>query len=162
MTGISAAGSWNDSWQGHLLGQSFSDSRQRRATRGASLVVTGDRGLLSWGVGVGYTHHRYGRPTDPAFDVFGANEDETFGLFGSLSRQLSRTSHLDFSTYATWFDTDQANFNTVFSTGGTLSYNRSFLLDRLQLIAALGLNHNDDGTFDSTIISALLGLRYTF
>ena len=152
-----------DPGTGACLGQTLQSIRGNAArARGASLVVTGDRGLLSWGVGVGYTHHRYGRPQDPAFDVFGGNEDETFGLFGSLSRQLSRTSHLDFSTYATWFDTDQANFDTVFSTGGTLSYNRSFLLDRLQLIAALGLNHNDNGVVDSTIISALLGLRYTF
>ena len=94
--------------------------------------------------------------------MFGGNEDESFGLFGSIDRRLSRTSDIGFDAYATWFDTDQADFSTVFSTGGTLSYNRRFLMDRLSLIAALGLNHNDDGTFDSTVVSALLGLRYTF
>ena len=130
--------------------------------RGASLVVSGDRGLWSWGVGAGYAHRRYGRPQDSAFDVFGSNEDDTIGLFGSVSRRLSRTSQIDFDTYASWFDTDLAGFDTVVSTGASLSYNRTFLLDRLRLIAALGLDHNDDGTFDSTIVSALLGLRYTF
>ena len=130
--------------------------------RGVSLVVSGDRGLWSWGVGAGYTHRRYGRPDDPAFDALGSNEDETFGLFGSVGRRLSRTSDINFDAYANWFDTDQAGFDTVFSTGGTVSYNRRFLLDRLNLIAALGLNHVDDGTLDSTVVSALLGLRYTF
>ena len=130
--------------------------------RGASLVVSGNRGLWDWGVGAGYAHRRYGRPQDPAFDVFGGNEDETIGLFGSVGRRLSRTSSIDFDTYASWFDTDQAGFDTVFSTGATLSYNRSFLLDRMRLIAALGLDHNDDGTLNSTVVSALLGLRYTF
>ena len=36
------------------------------------------------------------------------------------------------------------------------------LLDRLQFQAALGLNHSDDGVEDSTIASAIAGLRYTF
>ena len=83
-------------------------------------------------------------------------------MFGSLSRQLSRESNLNFNAYASWFDTNQANFNTVFSTGGTLSYDRSFLMDRLRLLAALGLYYNDNGTIDSTVASVLLGLRYTF
>jgi hypothetical protein len=130
--------------------------------RGASLILSGNRGLWSWGVGAGYAQRRYKRPQDPAFDVFGAEEDETIGLFGSVGRQLSRTSSIDFNTYASWFDTDLADFDRVFSTGATLSYNRNFLLDRMRLIAALGIDHNDDGTFNSTVISALLGLRYTF
>jgi len=54
------------------------------------------------------------------------------------------------------------DFHTIFSTGGTLSYNRTFLMDRLQLLAALGLYYNDNGTIDSTVASILLGLRYTF
>ena len=130
--------------------------------RGVNLTVTGDRGLLSWGVGVGYTHRRYNQPDDPIFALLGAPEDESFGVFGSLSRQMSRESNLNFNAYASWFDTNQANFNTVFSTGGTLSYDHSFLLDRLRLLAALGLYYNDNGTIDSTVASALLGLRYTF
>jgi hypothetical protein len=129
--------------------------------RGASLVLSGERGLWSWGVGGGYAHRRYGRPDDAAFDVFG-NSDENFGLFASAGRQLTRSSSLDLGVYASWFDSDAANFDTVFTTGASVAYRRQFLLDRLQLIAALGLNHADDGTVDSTILSGLLGLRYTF
>jgi hypothetical protein len=51
----------------------------------------------------------------------------------------------------------------VFSTGLTGSYYQSFLLDRLQGQAALGLFTTDSEVFDdSTILSALLGLRYNF
>ncbi|MGZ8313030.1 MAG: hypothetical protein ACXWUR_13310 [Allosphingosinicella sp.] len=139
--------------------QSISGSTFR--LRGASLVISGERGLWSWGVGGGYANRHYGRPDDPAIAIL-VNEDENFGLFGTVGRQLSRSSSLDFGAYASWFDTDQADFNTVFTTGASVAYSRSFLLDRLRLIASLGLDHADDGTIDNTFISGLLGLRYTF
>ena len=52
--------------------------------------------------------------------------------------------------------------DTVRTVGATLSYNRSFLLDRMQLMAALGLYNSDDGVDSATTASALGGLRYTF
>jgi len=51
---------------------------------------------------------------------------------------------------------------SVTSTGATLSYNRSFLLERLQLLAAMGLYNTDDGSDSATNASGLVGLRYTF
>ena len=69
---------------------------------------------------------------------------------------------LDFGAYASWYDTSQANFSTVFTTGASVAYRRNFLLDRMSLIAALSLDHADDGVIDSTVLSAMLGLRYTF
>ena len=130
--------------------------------RGASLVFSGSRGLWSWGAGAGYTHRRFGRPEDPVFDFFGATEDESLIVSASLGRRLSRTSSFNLSAYASWFDTDLAGFDRVFGTGGTASYSRSFLFDRLSFLAALGLYHTDDGTLDSTVASGLAGLRYTF
>src|SRR4030095_15585444 len=67
--------------------------------QGVSLTVTGDRGLLSWGVGVGYTHRRYNQPDDPAFALLGAPEDDSYGAFGSLSRQLSRETNTNFTAH---------------------------------------------------------------
>ncbi|WP_114951096.1 hypothetical protein [Sphingosinicella terrae] len=131
--------------------------------RGASLVVSGERGLWSWGIGAGYNHRRYGRPDqDPDFDLLGGNTDENYGVYASLGRQLSRSSQLDFDLYANWFDTDEADFDKVFTTGATASYTRRLLLDRMRLLAALGIDHTDDGTLSSTALSGLLGLRYTF
>jgi hypothetical protein len=130
--------------------------------RGASLVFSGRGRLWSWGAGAGYSHRRYGRPADPAFDILGPNEDQSFGLYASLGRSLSRNSDIGLNVFASWFDTDEPDFDTVFSAGGTASYSRRMLLDRLRLMAALGLYHSDDGTLDSTVASGLLGLRYDF
>lgn len=130
--------------------------------RGASLVFSGERGLWSWGAGAGYAHRRYRRPDDPAFDLFGGSSDESFSLYAGLSRRLSRTSQLDLNAYASWFDSDLAGFDTVFGTGASASYSRSFLLERLRLLGAVGLFHSDDGNADSTVASGLLGLRYDF
>ncbi len=98
----------------------------------------------------------------PGSTLISATEDESFSLFGSVGRQLSRTSEINFNAYASWFNSDLAGLNDVTSTGATVSYSRSFLLERLQLIAALGLYHSDDGVDGTTNASALLGLRYTF
>jgi hypothetical protein len=130
--------------------------------RGASLVLSGERGLWDYGVGASYVHRRYGRPSDPAFDVFGSGEDDNFNVFASASRRLSRTSTISFDTYASWYDNGLATSDQVVSTGATISYSRSFLLERLRLLAALGIDRVDDGVEESTILSGLAGLRYTF
>ena len=75
---------------------------------------------------------------------------------------LSRTSSVDVNAYASWYDNDLAGSARGDQHGATLSYNRSFLLERLQLLAALGLYNSDDGTDAATNASALVGLRYTF
>lgn len=130
--------------------------------RGGTLAFSGSRGLWSFGAGASYDRRRYARPTDAAFDAFGGLTDESFTLFGTTSRRLSRTSDVSLNAYASWFDSDQPGFERVFTTGGTVSYNRRLLLDRLSLTAAFGLNYSDDGTDDSTVASGVAGLRYTF
>ena len=149
--------------QGVCLGNSLQSIRSGTfRMRGASLVFSGNRGLWSWGVGAGYQHRRFRRPADPAFDLLGPDEEQSLTLSGSLSRQLSRTSDLGIDAYASWFDSDAADFDSVFGAGATVSYSRTFLMERLRLLAALGLYHSDDGTVDSTIASGMLGLRFTF
>lgn len=128
--------------------------------RGGSLVFSGERGLWSYGLGAGYAHRSYHSPRVPGVEAF-AGEDEVYSVYGDLSRQLSRTSTIDLALFASWYDSDVSDDN-VTTMGGTLSYNRSFLLDRLQLMAALGLYHSDDGVEESTEAQALGGLRYTF
>jgi hypothetical protein len=130
--------------------------------RGGSLVFSGNGRLWSWGVGAGYAHRSYHRPNDPVFGLLGPEEDESLTVSGSIGRQLSRSSQIGFDAFASWFDTDEANFDRVFSTGATMSYSRHFMMERLRLLAAIGLYHTDDGTVDSTVASGLLGLRYTF
>lgn len=130
--------------------------------RGGSLTVSGGRRLWSWGVGASYTHRRYARPDDPEFDPLIPSEDQDFSLYASLGRQLSRTSSLDFNLYASWYDSDLAGSNDVTSLGGTLSYSRRLFLERLRMLASIGIYNTDDGVDSETNASGLIGLRYTF
>lgn len=130
--------------------------------RGANLLLSGGHGPWRFGAGAGYSRRRYFEPVGSSSLLIEPRVDESLTLFGSAGRRLSRTSSVGFNAYATWFDSDRAAFDEQFSTGFAANYSRRFLLDRLQLIAALGLNHSDGGVFDSTVASALLGLRYNF
>ena len=130
--------------------------------RGASLTVSGTRGLWSWGAGAGYSRRTYGRGQGPAGVTVVGSEDESYGVSASLGRRLSRTSDMGLSAYASWFDSDIPGSDEVFSTGATANYSRTFIMDHVRLLAAVGLYHSDDGTLDSTVASGLLGLRYSF
>lgn len=129
--------------------------------RGASLTFSGERGLWTYGVGAGYAHRRYFRPAVPGFTGF-ASEDDGASVYGSFGRRLSRTSQVDLSAYASWYGNDVPGDPNVTGVGATLSYSRTMLLERLRLLAALGIYHTDSGATDSTVASALAGLRYTF
>lgn len=128
--------------------------------RGGSLVYSGERGLWSYGVGAGYAHRRYARPAVPGVAAF-AQTDDVWSVYGTLSRQLSRVSSVDFNAFASWYSND-VDPNNVRTLGATLSYSRRMLLERLQLLASAGLYNTDDGTDSSTNASAMGGLRYTF
>ncbi len=130
--------------------------------RGASLLFSSNRGLWDFGLGAGYNQRRYFHPENSSFVQFVGSEDEYFSLYASAGRQLSRTSELNLDAYATWFDSNLIGDESVFSAGGTVSYSRRLLLDRLQLMSAIGLYHSESGVSESTVASGLLGLRYGF
>lgn len=130
--------------------------------RGINATVSGGRGLWSYGIGAGYNRRHYYRPVFAGVTVEGAEHDQDVGIYGNISRRLSRTSTVTFDAYASWYDNDLANFDAVTSEGATISYSRTFMLERLQFLAALGLFRSDDGTISSTNGSATAGLRYTF
>ena len=90
-----------------------------------------------------------------------AQTDEVWSVYGSIARQLSRTSEVNFDAFASWYSND-VDPDTVRTLGATVSYNRSFFLERMQFMAALGLYNSDDGVDSATNASALGGLRYTF
>jgi len=113
------------------------------------------------GVGAGYAHRRYFRPSVPGFTGF-ASEDDAASVYGSVGRRLSRDSQVDLSLYASWYGNDVPGEANVTGLGATVSYSRNLLLERLRMIAALGIYHTDSGATDSTVASALAGLRYTF
>jgi uncharacterized protein (PEP-CTERM system associated) len=130
--------------------------------RGILATVSGERGLWSYGIGAGYNRRHYYRPVLAGVTVQGATHDEDVGVYGNVSRRLSRTSSINLDAYASWYDNDLAGSDAVTSEGVTLGYSRTFMLERLQFLAALGLLHTDNGTDSSTEGSATAGLRYTF
>jgi uncharacterized protein (PEP-CTERM system associated) len=130
--------------------------------RGVIASLSGERGLWSYGVGAGYNRRHYFRPVLTGVTVVGATHDEDVSLYGNVSRHLSRTSTVAVDAYASWYDNDLPNSDAVTSEGATISYSRTFMFDRLQFLAALGLFHSDDGTASSTNGAASAGLRYTF
>jgi hypothetical protein len=63
---------------------------------------------------------------------------------------------------ASWYDNDRPFADSVFSTGVTAGYYRSFFIPGLQFHAGLGIYRTDAGLIDSTVVNGLIGLRYTF
>lgn len=146
----------------------FDDALQSIGTsnfrmRGANILFSGGRGPWSFGLGASYAHRKYLAPRLVAgrFTLDGVT-DENLSVSANLGRALSRTSSLGFDAYATWFDSSLAGTSDAFGTGITASYYRTFLFDRLRAQAAIGLFTTDSGATDSTALTGLVGLRYTF
>jgi hypothetical protein len=131
-------------------------------SRGANFTLSGARGLWSFGLGAGYSHHRYRALVSGDFGSIDPRTDQSFVLNGNATRRLSRSSGISFDAVASWYDSDRLGFDPVFSSGLTTSYYRSLMFERLQFHAALGIFYTDTGPIDSTTASALVGLRYTF
>jgi hypothetical protein len=148
-------------------GACFDDAFQSIAgssfrSRGANLLFSGGRGPWSFGVGANYANRRYDQPIVAQGFALERRTDESFGLYAGMTRDLSRTSSVSLDGYASWFDSGLTGVDGSFSTGATASYYQSFLFDRLQGQAAIGLFTTESDGFDSTVASALLGLRYQF
>ena len=130
--------------------------------RGVMASLSGERGLWGYGIGASYNRRHYYRPVLTGVTVLGATHDEDVSVYGNVSRRLSRTSSVNFDAYASWYDNDLPGSDSVTGQGATLSYGRSFMLEHLQFMAALGFVHSNDGTVSSTNGAASAGLRYTF
>jgi hypothetical protein len=129
--------------------------------RGVGLLLSGSRGPWDLEVGFGYARRKYIAPDFGTFSFDGV-VDESATLEGSISRALTARSGIEFDAYAAWYNTGFTGNDSSFGTGLTATYYRSFLLERLQGEASLGIYHSESGDFDSTIAAALLGLRYDF
>jgi hypothetical protein len=148
-------------------GACFDDTFQSIAganfrNRGVSVLFSGGRGPWNFGLGGTYSARRYFQPLVGQGFAADRRTDEAFNIYGSASRDLSRTSTVSVDAFAAWFNSGVPGADDAFSTGLTGSYYHTFLLDRLQGQAALGLFTTESDEFDSTVASALLGLRYNF
>ena len=147
-------------------GVCFDDSLQSIANanfrnRGLSVLYSRQRGRWTLGVGANYAERKYLTPAgSDAFDLADV-EDRSAGIQASLGRRLTRTSGVDLNAYAQWSDSDLITSGDLYAVGATGTYYRSFT-ERLTGQASVGLYNTSAGDFDSTVASALAGLRYSF
>lgn len=151
---------------GEQAGVCFDDSLQSITNanfrnRGFSALYARRRGVWNLGVGANYARRDYLTPDGgDAFGLAGVT-DESAGVQASLGRRFTRSSGVEFDGYAQWNGSDLLGSTDLYALGATGAYYRSFD-DRLTGQAALGLYHTTGDDFDSTVASALLGLRYSF
>lgn len=129
--------------------------------RGGQVVFSGLGRRWSWGGGVTYARRDFYLPDDPLFASAYAPSDQDFAIFGQASRALSRNSDISFDAFVSAFDSDDNSLD-VTSVGLRSSFSRSFLLNRLQLLLALGVINRSSINSDSIVLDGLIGLRYTF
>lgn len=147
-------------------GTCFDDSLQSITNanfrnRGLSVLYARNRGVWNFGVGANFAHRKYlSAENGDAFNLLNVT-DRSAGVQANLGRRLTRTSGLDFDAYGQWSDSDLIGFSDLYASGLTGTYYRSFG-ERLRGQASLGLYNTSGDTFDSTVASALLGLRYQF
>jgi hypothetical protein len=148
---------------GACLDQAFqSISTSNFHNRGVGVLLSGGRGAWDFGLGFGYAQRRYIAPVGGGFFSVDGVTDESATAEAEIDRKLTRTSGINLEAYASWYNSGLDSTDDSWGTGITATYYRSFLLERLQAEAALGLYTTNSTDEDSTIASALLGLRYVF
>lgn len=147
-------------------GACFDDSLQSITStnfrnRGINVLYNRQRGVWNLGVGANYARRKYLTPDNgDAFGLAGVT-DESAGLQATLGRRFTRDSGINFDAYAQWNDSNLFGRSDFQAFGGSGTYYRSFG-ERLRGQASVGLYNTSGNGFDSTVASALLGLRFSF
>jgi hypothetical protein len=131
-------------------------------TRGANLLYTSERGVWSYGVGLGYDQRHYFAPPNGNVFVLNGVTDRSYSLTANAGRRLTRNSGYDLDAYASWFDSGIQGAGTSSSLGVTGSYYRSLFNEHIQANIAAGVYNTQGNDIDSTVASLLLGIRYNF
>jgi hypothetical protein len=131
-------------------------------SRGASVLLSGQRASWNLGAGANYNHRKYFAPQFDDDDAEVSVVEETFSLTAAAQRQLSSKSVVDFAAYAAWSDIGFDDVGDAFGAGVSAGYRTQFYLERLQGFAAAGLFYSSADEFDSTVASLVVGARYNF
>lgn len=147
-------------------GTCFDDSLQSITSanfrnRGLSVLYSRTRGVWDFGLGANYARRNYLTSDNGSLFSLADVTDESAGLQASLGRNFTRNSGVDFDAYAQWNRSGLFGSSDIYALGATGTYYRTFG-ERLQGTASLGLYNTSGGNFDSTVASALFGLRYSF
>lgn len=148
-------------------GACFDDTLQSINTanyrsRGAYLVLSGERGPWQFGVGSGYANHKYLAPQVAQLFSINGVVDKSFSLEGQVTRELSSVSSVSGNLSYNWYSSGLANAPAVTNVGATASYSR-YLTDRLLGFGSAGVyNYRIQRVGSSTHGQAVIGLRYQF
>ncbi len=130
--------------------------------RGVTAGLSRDLGRTKLGFGLGYDRRSYIAATGTVLANLNDLVEENYWVSAYANRQLDNRSGINFGTSATWFESGLDNSGGGLGYSANASYYREFL-SGLSGTAAVGLDGiSRDEVDDFAIISALLGLRYTF
>jgi len=152
-TGTTPGGCLNDVFQ------SISTASYR--ARGVDAVLSVNRGLNTFGVGVGYANRELYQPNYvPGVRLYGLDDESYYGqLF--YGRQLSQVDGVQANLFINYYDPAIVSADGTWGYGATASYYRNF--GQLGTTATVGLYGYDQGDLRSQLSAqALLGARYTF
>jgi uncharacterized protein (PEP-CTERM system associated) len=148
-------------------GGCFNDSLQSITTanyrsRGAYAILSGERGPWRYGLGGGYSNHKYLAPQVAQLFTINGIVDESFSFQGQVTRDLSSISSITGEVFAHWYSSGLSNAPNVTSIGATTSYSRN-LTDRLIGFGSVGLyDYRIENAGSSTHGQAVAGIRYEF
>jgi uncharacterized protein (PEP-CTERM system associated) len=131
-------------------------------SRGVYGMISAQRGLWTWGLGVNYDNRHYFAPHDGTLAAtFSGVDEDTVTLNGVVQRKLSAVSSITGNVYAAWYDSGLADSRHFATYGATASYNRNFTR-RLSGDASVSVYSGSGGNVDQDVVgSAQVGVRYS-
>lgn len=131
-------------------------------SRGVWANWSSQRGLWTYGLGVGYDHRHYLAPVfgDQIFGASAAN-DQSVTINGVAVRKLSASSSVAFNGLAAWYDSDAFDTPAYWVYGGSVSYYRAFGRHVSGTAAVSASSSAGDNRSEDVIGTALVSIRYT-
>ena len=124
------------------------------------MIVAG-HGPVQTGLGIGYARrHFYAPDVGAGVTIDGIDDQSVYGQY-FINRALDSRSSIEGDLYASWYDSGVPGAASVYSTGASGSYNRSF--GRIDATASLGVFAFDSKNIENDVSAqALLSMRYNF
>lgn len=129
--------------------------------RGGSVLFSGTGRQWNWGGGISYAHRDFHLPDEPIFSDAFAPSDQDIAVFASGGRRLGRSANIGLDAFVSVYDSDDPT-REVTTIGGRVSFDQGFMMNRMQLLVALGLSHRSMFTADSLVADGVVGVRYNF
>lgn len=148
-------------------GACFDDALQSITTanyrsRGFYAIFSGERGPWAFGIGSGYSSHKYLTPQAAQLFTVDGVVDKSASFEAQATRDLSSVSSVSGNLSANWYSSGIRGASNVTNIGATVAYSRN-LTDRLLGFGSVGVyNYRIQRAGSSSHGQAVIGLRYQF